>query len=117
VLLFSRDVCSLSARAPHRTRIHQIPDDHCLFLSMQYNLALLRDVTSPWSRFPFERWSRSSTAGSSNSIPLILFNTHYPFALQARRLSPHSYSPARTAPPNRFRQCCVEGNLAQLCCL
>ena len=58
VLLFPRDVCSLSACSTSH-RILQIPGDHCLFLSMQYNFAFARDVTGPLVTLP--PLSKSST--------------------------------------------------------
>jgi len=54
VLLVSRGVCSLAACSTSHC-ISKIPGDHCLFLSMQYNLAFAHDVTGPWSRFPFKQ--------------------------------------------------------------
>ena len=62
----------------NRTRISQIPDDHCLFLSMQYNLALcarchLSLVTLPLSaRVPLIFHCR--IVGSPNNIPLIILH-------------------------------------------
>ena len=91
-------------------RILQIPGDHCLFLKMQYKLALcamLPPPHHPWSRCPFEK---SSTAASPNSIPLTIFTRMFPNS----RLSPHPISRPGRHPlfVSGNPACCAKGNLA-----